>query len=176
MSSWDTTSGPTVSASLEKRARKRTVEQVANNRWVVLGDPKLGDSFPEYMVSLPNGSNKLSCDCTSHYGGQYRKFCSHALAVIYHRQENPDEVYDEVAPQSKDPGGLVPHRAVSPTPDPVPSQPPPVVTQTLVSIAGQTPQNLPSALDEPPIPDEFSEFRSHQIPAIEEVVNLFNAG
>jgi len=179
--SWTTQSGPTVSASLEKRARKRTVEQVHNFRWSVLGDPKLGDSFPEYMVRLPDNSTKLTCDCTSHYGGQYRKFCSHALAVIYYRQDNPDLTYDDPAPQSTDPGGLGvgSDSTEIPTSVPVPSQPPPVAMTTTpmpVSIAGQIPQDLPSWGDEPQIPDEFSEFRSHQIPAIEEVVNLFNSG
>ena len=97
MGSWDTTSGPTVSDSLRKRALKREVIQTRNKRWVVSGDPKLGDTYDEYILDFDTRTSRYTCECSSHYGGQYRKFCSHLLATIYHRQKNPDKVYDEPA-------------------------------------------------------------------------------
>ena len=178
MSSWDTTVGPTVSDSLHKRALKREVARVGNKRWVVYGDPKLGDEYDQYLVTL-NRSDRLDCECRDHYGGQYRKFCSHALATLYYRQSNPDKTYDEVAPQSEERGGLEsPPLEVHPTSSPLqPSPTPQIVLLKATIITGQNPGDLLSPVLEPEISsDKFSSFRDHQIPAIEQVVDLFNQG
>jgi len=148
------------------------------------GDPKLGDSYSDYMVTLPQRSTHYDCECQTHYGGQYRKFCSHILAVIYHREDEGDQVFDEPSydedtqpPQASESreelGEKIPAEEI-----PVSSTPHPQLTPepTFVSIAGRTPQDLLSTNGEPLIKDQFSSFRSHQVPAIEEVVNLFNAG
>lgn len=180
MSSWDTTSGPAVSESLQARARKRQVEQSGYKRWRVAGDTSLGDTYADYMVHLPAGSNKYDCSCQSHYGGQFRSFCSHILAVIYHRQDHADIVYDEPAtPTQSSKGGSepdnLPSRSIGlpPAPDPL-LRPPAPPSET--SLGNSLPQDLPNPLGEPEIPDKFSSFRSHQIPAIEQIVNLFKAG
>jgi len=182
VSSWDTTAGPAVSESLRKRALKRQVQQVGNQKWVVHGDPKLGDSYGEYIVHL-NRSDRLDCECQTHYGGQYRKFCSHALAVLLHRLSHPDEVYTETTPpQSKVGEGLdVLPPEVYPASSPLQPSPTEIPAQALplkaISIAGKTPEMMPSANSENPISDEkFPSFRDHQITAIEQVIDLFNQG
>ncbi len=183
MGSWDTTAGPPVSDSLRKRALKRKVHQIGNKRWVVSGDAKLGDSYDQYIIIL-NRDGRLNCECTDHYGGQYRKFCSHALATLYFRQANPDEVYDEPRPEIVDEGRLVSEATTSiplqPSPPTSASTPTPTVPALVpykaVSIAGKNPQDLPSPILEPAISDKFDSFRDHQSPAIEQIVDLFNQG
>ncbi len=182
MGSWDTTTGPTVSDSLRKRALKREVTQIRNTRWAVSGDPKLGDTYDQYLIDLDTRTSRYACECQTHYGGQYRKFCSHILATIYHRQKNPDKVYtdpvdspaqirggSESPPnrQEADPASVPPRPSLSPSPSP---------SYKTLSIAGKNPQDLPSPRSEPPIPNKFVEFRDHQSQAIEQVVDLFNQG
>ncbi len=186
MGSWDTIAGPPVSDSLRKRALKRKVHQIGNRRWVCSGDAKLGDSYDQYIVTL-NRDSRLECECSTHYGGQYRKFCSHALATLYFRQANPDEVYDEPrdkpgSAQDVDGGGLdsLKNPPIHPPFQPSPSTPAPttpaLVPYKAVSIAGQNPQDLPSPILEPAISDKFASFRDHQSSAIEQIVDLFNQG
>lgn len=182
MSSWDTIVGPPVKESLRKRALKREVEAVRHHVWLVQGDPKLDDSYPDYYVELQKieGKDKYHCECRTHYGGEARRFCSHVLAVIYYRQNHDDipspEIIDlpSVAPQSNKQGG--PEAETPSMPMPAAGVPPTPRPLQLIEIGSDTPQDLPSVSGEPPIPEMFSEFRSHQIPAIEQVVNLFNAG
>ena len=75
-------------ASLVSRARKRIVTPIGGNTWRVAGDPKLGDTYPVYKVTL-NGK-RYSCSCYAHYYGESRanKVCSHVLAVIMYRRNN----------------------------------------------------------------------------------------
>lgn len=94
MASWDTTSWSTTkeaknerfekrfSATLVKRAKKRTGLQVGKKKWVVDGSPKLGDQYEQYFVHRPKGEYKYRCSCQGHQGGEYRKLCSHSLYVM----------------------------------------------------------------------------------------------
>ncbi|MDI6813903.1 MAG: DEAD/DEAH box helicase family protein, partial [Desulfitobacteriaceae bacterium] len=74
--------------SLVTRAKKRIVTPIDDNTWRVAGDPKLGDTYPVYRVTL-NGK-RYSCSCYAHYYGESRanRVCSHVLAVIMYRRSN----------------------------------------------------------------------------------------
>jgi len=88
---WQTHSSKTDS-SLGKRARKRleSVSQIGSRTWRVAGSTKLGDSYGEYIVHLPDGATKYDCTCYHNDYGQIRqrRMCSHALAVSIWRKEN----------------------------------------------------------------------------------------
>ena len=82
--------------ALKKRAEKRTVRETGDvGVWVVDGDGKLGDAYPEYKVTLPEGEMKYVCECYGHGQGHHRrrKMCSHVLAVVlYRKNRKPDPV------------------------------------------------------------------------------------
>ncbi len=79
--------------SLKKRAEKRTVQQVGERKWVVHGDAKMGDAYPNYAVGLKAGERKYECACYGHGRGEHRrrKMCSHVLAVILYRKKKVGE-------------------------------------------------------------------------------------
>jgi len=91
MASWETTTTSTTfedkfKPTLVARAKKRTGVQVGERKWVVDGNHKLGDSYEEYFVILPEGERKYHCSCQNHQGGEYRKLCSHSLYVMLARK------------------------------------------------------------------------------------------
>jgi len=73
--------------SLVTRAKKRTVIPIGKGIWKVVGEPKLGDTYSMYKVTL-NGK-RYSCSCYAHYFGESRanRICSHVLAVIMYRKQ-----------------------------------------------------------------------------------------
>jgi len=79
-------------ASLLERAQKRSVQQVTPNRWIVFGDPNLGDAYPRYSVMLEG--TRYICSCYSHHYGttRARKICSHVLATIIYRKLHKDSI------------------------------------------------------------------------------------
>jgi len=79
--------------SLKKRAEKRTVQQTGERAWLVHGDAKMGDAYPNYQVELKAGERKYNCSCYGHGRGEYRRrrMCSHVLAVILYRKKKVDE-------------------------------------------------------------------------------------
>lgn len=70
--------------SLGERARKRKGFQTTPTQFVVLGDPKLSDSYDTYDVKLNHTT--YECSCQSHSYGEYRKMCSHIAYVALARQ------------------------------------------------------------------------------------------
>src|SRR5213079_1711948 len=70
-----------------KRARKRKVVQAGDHSWTVIGDQKLGDSYPEYAVTLPPAERRYTCACYFHAAGDTRqhRVCSHVKAVVLWR-------------------------------------------------------------------------------------------
>ena len=95
MSSWETFNPEDdyKKSSLRKRAEKRTVEQVGERAWLVHGNKKLGDAYPDYLVELKDDSTKYDCACYRHGRGDVRrrKMCSHVLAVILYRKHTHAE-------------------------------------------------------------------------------------
>lgn len=84
-------------ATLVARAKKREVVELEEYRgqgWRVLGNSKLGDSFPHYDVVFDHETRKYVCDCylTQHGESRARKVCSHVLAVILYRKEHRGDV------------------------------------------------------------------------------------
>ncbi len=81
-------SGIDEDSSLAKRAKKRRVGQRNDNTWIVFGDEKLSDAYPEYQVTLPPGNTVYTCECHTHQYGEYRskRLCSHVMAVVLYRK------------------------------------------------------------------------------------------
>lgn len=81
---------------LVRRARKRevTYEGRADNTdaWVIKGEPKFRDSYDSYRVTKGTTEFKYDCACyhTSHGDTRSRRICSHVMAVILWKKENPD--------------------------------------------------------------------------------------
>ncbi len=86
--------------SLGERAKKRTGYQVTPNRFVVLGDSKLSDSYDTYDIVLEG--TKYHCSCQTHAGGVFRKMCSHIAYVVmarrgiisWHTEPEPEPVLE----------------------------------------------------------------------------------
>ena len=140
--------------SMAKRARRRTVTQPGNwahNRWLVLGDTKLGDAYSDYTVSF-NGRH-YTCSCREHAYGEYRKLCSHVVAVILFRKgHRAVEQGEEVElPQLQS----AVEAEVEVDPLPLPSDP---------------------MWGDRPWPAWVTEFRPHQVQAVEEIVEAFKSG
>ena len=77
--------------SLIARAKKRTVTNgKEENRWVVDGNPSLGDSYHEYNVVFHEGH--YICDCHTHQHGEarQRKTCSHITAVVLFERDRKE--------------------------------------------------------------------------------------
>lgn len=68
-----------------ERARKRLVREGANGGWVVFGDERLGDAYPQYLVELRGRA--YECSCYAHSNGDVRRgmVCSHVKAVVLWR-------------------------------------------------------------------------------------------
>ena len=112
MSSWETFDPEDrfKGTALKKRAEKRTVEQWGKRAWRVLGERKLGDAYPEYVVTLAIGETKYECTCYHHGQGHVRKrkMCSHVLAVILWRKrqiEEPEPVGESLSQSVDSPTG-----------------------------------------------------------------------
>lgn len=93
MSSWQTrpssTKADPMRPSLVERAKKRQVnEGKTPGVYIVVGNHKLGDQYPNYMVREVNGG--WTCDCLSvnRTGGAYRSTCSHITGVLLHIEEH----------------------------------------------------------------------------------------
>ncbi|MHA1813644.1 MAG: helicase C-terminal domain-containing protein [Candidatus Thorarchaeota archaeon] len=74
--------------SVVDRGLRRLDSVVADGtgRWIVKGDPDLGDYFPFYSVTLDDGRYK--CSCFKHEFGESRRhrICSHVIAVVAARR------------------------------------------------------------------------------------------
>jgi len=106
MASWDTTKSHKIEDSfrptLVNRAKKRHGIQVGQGKWIVDGNPKLGDQYDQYFVTLPEGERKYRCSCQGHQGGEYRKICSHIVYITLARRGKVDidvDIQDE-SPQT----------------------------------------------------------------------------
>jgi ATP-dependent DNA helicase DinG len=199
-SSWETFNPEDKFAgtSLKKRALKRTVEQMGPRAWRVLGSTKLSDAYPEYIITLPDDATKYNCTCYGHGMGDVRrrKMCSHVLAVILYRKDNPEYIEER---QSLEPVGEADQRieAASLTGERIPDEPPHVTVSIepeeaaarregaagryrSVGAGTLDPNEIPLPSDpvfgQPPIPDKFSEFRPNQWAAATEILGHLEAG
>jgi len=176
--------------TLGKRAKKRLddVKLVGSRRWRVNGNPKLGDAYGEYIITLPEGSTKYECTCYTHQSGNYRrrKMCSHVLAVVLFRKTAKGRVYLV---------NDVDHEQI-PVVNTEPPEPKAVVVDVpayddagvrrggtaqgmavMEALLSEAPIDVTHpALGEPPLPERFTEYRDHQWRAIVEIVNHLNNG
>lgn len=165
------------SETLMARAKKRTVRRIGKidgaTTWRVDGDPKLGDSYREYHVTLAAGSRKYGCSCysTTHGESRRRKMCSHVLAVVLARREGSESEAPEV-PQP-DAEGPVP-RCQAPAPAPLPSPVRTASSAVPARLYPTSPQVNPQGWKPPP--SWLTTYRDHQIDAIEECVEAFESG
>lgn len=163
--------------TLVKRAKKRSGAQIGDRSWVVDGDPKLGDSYDEYFVSLPEGGYKYSCSCQGHQGGEFRKVCSHALYVMLARRGKvPIDVDIHKPPEIA--GALdIP---LSPNPKEHGHYP----FHVYVEGSGASPEEIREALDAEfctsmeyrPLPEWVGSIRPSQQAALEQIQQLYDEG
>jgi len=180
-------------ASLEIRARKRTVQQIAWREWIVFGSSKLSDQYPEYYVKLVDRSDGYWCSCFEHGGGQFRvkTGCSHVVAVTIHRRENPSK-YKKPSDQPSDTEG----RKQEPTdPEKVAAEQHGAArrgeatgrggeveaSHRFKSVGADTfPEEALDIDDDvfgsPPFPEKFTEFRPNQWDAIVEIMEHLESG
>lgn len=160
-----------VRSTLLDRARKRQIAfQQGSGGWLVLGDPRLGDAYPSYRVD-EDGNGYHRCSCQAHVGGQYRRTCSHILAVILWKRETgyrPGSTR-EVAPGAAETPAAGDGMGVDPISSPAAGSASP--TGRLVSAMPSSP-----SWGTPPLPDWVASLREHQVDAIEEVVEAFDRG
>ena len=142
--------------SLVARARRRKVIQpgsMAHNRFLVLGDPKLGDAYEQYRITFDG--RKYHCSCREHAYGDRRNLCSHVLAVILFRKGDRSVS-----------GGL---SRVEESED-----------NAVLLDPTEASDDIPSPRDEmwgePPLPEWVTEIRPHQWNAVVEVLAAFERG
>lgn len=155
-------------ATLVARAKKREVmpDEDFHNIWLVLGNAKLGDSFPHYEVKFDSETRKYVCDCylTQHGESRARKVCSHVLAVILYRKDHKPEAKSE---RSDIPGGdLVRSGGGAGS---IPATP-----ADLSPLAPDDPYLTPRGWDPPP--EWLTEYRPHQWQAAHEIIDAYERG
>jgi hypothetical protein len=69
-----------------KRAARRLddVTVLGADTWSVVGNPKLGDQYSDYVVDFDG--HGYTCTCQDHGYGEYRSICTHIVAVIIWRR------------------------------------------------------------------------------------------
>ncbi len=204
---WETVDeddGPFAGTSLRKRAEKRTVEQIGERTWRVLGEDSLNDAYHEYLVHLPEGDGKRKYDCECYHHGQgdvrRRKMCSHVLATILYRKtappwEDPQHKINEgieealefvkaTTPAHKPVLKIVDEGVDTPRDDAAGRGEPVGPMREVARFLGVTAGTLNEialdprheALGSPPIPEQFGSFRPHQWQAILEILEHFENG
>lgn len=192
------------------RARKRldsgAVSPNGTDRsWVVAGDAKLGDSYPEYRVRRPEGEAHYHCSCYEHTGGDSRgrRICSHVKAVILWRgtpegkkwlwrQEQIAKARERAGERRGAPRGHLPGQedGDSPGGDPVDNGgvagSKPALVDPSSALLGSEEQGLPThhaALPSDPahpswgsLPGWLTAFRAHQLDAVAEVLDGYRSG
>ena len=68
------------------RFRGNSVSQLNENTWIVKGNPRLGDKYPNYIVRFKDG--RYYCTCFESSWGSRREndVCTHVAAVILYRE------------------------------------------------------------------------------------------
>lgn len=81
----------TVSQSLHNRATQRLADVVrmSGRGFVVVGNDKFNDTYPQYDVTW-KGGDEYECSCWSltHGDSRARKLCSHVVAVMLYREQH----------------------------------------------------------------------------------------
>lgn len=171
---------------LVKRARKRTLTWEGRNDgtdfWLVDGDSKLKDTYPSYQVTKFIGDAKYDCACyhTSHGDSRARRVCSHVMAVILWKKENPDYASrrgsrgarkEPPSTNDEDLGDVVPVR--EPANLHVPAD---VVTTHVVASDVWAPDDPRLNTFGEPVPEWVNEYRETQWQAAKETVEAFANG
>lgn len=147
-------------STLVARAKKRHVT-AHQDYWHVRGDPKLGDTQPDYPVRFDSATNHYVCRCYSTHHGSTRRsrICSHVLAVILHRRANPVRS----ASSNLRSEGESADREVGPS---LPEDAPPTAQISPADVHW-------TRHGDPPLPDKFESFQPHQIAAYEQIMAAF---
>lgn len=188
MDGWATTGAPRrsledkVGTSLVERAKKREVaaKQGVGGSFLVVGDKRLGDSYPSYTVVEDGAYHR--CSCQTHAGGRYRKTCSHILAVVLWKREHdwkvrPGETHQDAPGEEPETraGEVVNTSSIA--------APAPAAVPRVSRLGDETaaPTRVPvdprdPAWGDPGLPGWITELRPHQVQAVGEVVEAFERG
>lgn len=153
--------------SLLKRAERREVTQLTDDAWRVQGVSNLGDTYPEYEVTISNG--RYACSCYLHGGGEVRarKVCSHVLGVILWRKKRKavELARVRVAGKREERGSTSPVLLAPSEQQPAPN------VQGCPSIPDPSDEMFGGML-----PEWVESFRPDQWKAIEQIVDAFRQG
>ena len=131
--------------SMVKRARKRDCHPTPSGSWIVVGNRKLGDSYPYYTVTEEE-DGLHHCSCQDHAGGEYRKVCTHIVGVLLRKEENEEGERVSASSNEGEDAGEDEERKC---PDnPISTPPSPASTDGSSSAMGAVPS--PSATPDPP--------------------------
>lgn len=171
-------------AELAERGQQREVRATTKpDIWFVTGDPKLGDTFDYYGVSLKG--KRYECSCYAHAYGEVRRrrICGHVRDVIVWRKNDTarDERAEGVAKGSSNrraaATSIPTGRETRDTDDPPTREATPTPKRHSRNKRGRTSLTpLSASLGDPRLPDQFRKFRRHQLPAIETIVGHFRDG
>lgn len=163
--------------SLVDRARKRVpdVSRTSGRAFIVNGNDKFNDTYPNYEVTW-HGGNNYSCSCYSltHGDTRAKNSCSHVVAVMLYRESHgfvSDNVIadggnghtEPTLPFEEDGGKGNGGRAASVRSD---------LTVIVPSISDQRWTNW----DSTPLPSKFQELRPHQWDAVNETLDCYERG
>lgn len=179
-----------VRPSLIKRARKREVFRGKDeNSWRITGDTKLSDTRPQYFVGLEDG--KYFCSCQTSMGGEYRRNCSHKVAVMLCRREEMEyagEMQEEPEPEPPQELTLLDIQPAAPDQAEDDSGSPiapvvPLLPQRVgdskgveFSLPDEAPPLTHPMFGSIPMPHQFREYREGQWEAVKETVEFFQDG
>lgn len=179
-----------VTQSLHKRATQRIpdVRRVAGRQFVVMGNDKFNDTYPQYDVTWLGGDEyECSCYSLNHGDTRARNSCSHVVAVMLYREQVKGDASDSTLnPYMVSEGGNGHHQLSLPSKNLDTTSSTEELDNDLAG--GQVASvrsdiTVPSlsdhvftAWDTQPLPSKFQELRPHQWNAIEEIVECYRRG
>jgi ATP-dependent DNA helicase DinG len=195
---WSTTSEfttigtRTFKTTLVDRARKRVddVKRKSGREFVVIGNSKLGDGYPEYPVKWLGGDDySCVCETLSHGDTRANRGCSHVVAVMLYRDGNGFKIADGGSTTtSADRPQATSTQQLSITNQAPGGNERPNRDDKGASPTGTLPLNkqltiIPSISepsfyqwDQVPLPTKFQELRPHQWDAITEAMEHYERG
>lgn len=163
-------------ATLVDRARKREV-RLGDGSHVVIGNRSLGDSYPTYVVT--DQDQYHHCTCQDHGGGEYRRVCSHIVAVMLEKEQSgvytsrEEESGPELQPSMRE-HAFEPATTLLPATSQVGAREPSVLSPSPAPEPRLDPHD--DSWGSPPFPEWVEGFRQHQEEAIEDILEAYERG